>query len=238
MSLLSIILESMKKDLTEIAFILDRSGSMESVAHAAMSGFKEFLRDQQAAPGHARLTLVLFDNEYLVPIDNIPVEEVVPLNSDTYIPRSSTALLDAIGETIDRVGKRLEQTPEADRPGKVIVPILTDGLENASENFTWKQISAKIKHQTEVYNWEFLFLGANQDAIATAANLSIAANNASAYSCDAVGLHASHKAFSRKTTALRARAAGGELSAATIREAAAPISELVAEEDSKERRKE
>lgn len=226
----------MNKNLTEIAFILDRSGSMQSVANAAIAGFNEFLREQQAAPGQARLTLVLFDNEYLVPVDNIPIAEVVRLNSDTYIPRASTALLDAIGETIQRIGKRLEQTPEAERPGQVIVPILTDGLENSSTQYTWKQISAMIRHQTEVYKWEFLFLGANQDAIATASNLSIAAGNAATYCADEIGTRTTQRATSRKATALRAKARG-DISAATMRVAAAPMSDIVAEEDSKERKK-
>lgn len=228
----------MNKNLTEIAFILDRSGSMQTVAPAAISGFNDFLRDQQAAPGQARLTLVLFDDEYLVPVDNIPVQEVVLLNSDTYLPRASTALLDAIGETIERVGRRLENTQESDRPGKVIVAILTDGLENASEKFTWKQISAKIRHQTDQYGWDFLFLGANQDAIATAANLNIGAANAALFAADPAGIIGSQKAFSRKASALRAKARDGELSAATMRDLAAPMSQIVAEEDGKEREKE
>jgi uncharacterized protein YegL len=226
---------SMKKNLTEIAFILDRSGSMQTVAHAAISGFNDFLRDQQAAPGLARLTLVLFDDEYLVPVDNIPVQEVVRLNSDTYIPRNSTALLDAIGETIDRIGNRLEQTAEDDRPGKVIVPILTDGLENSSLRFTWKDIAAKIRHQTDVYQWEFLFLGANQDAIATAANLNIAARNSATYVADGVGTRSTAKGISRKTTALRARAGGAAMSASLAADADAPLGDIVSEEDRKER---
>lgn len=225
----------MNKNLTEIAFILDRSGSMQSVTHAAISGFNHFLRDQQAAPGQALLTLVLFDDEYLVPAENLPVQEVVGLNTDTYVPRNSTALLDAIGTTIERMGTRLANTLESDRPAKVIVAILTDGLENASEKFTWKQIAAMIRHQTDRYAWEFLFLGANQDAIATAANLSIAANNASAFAADAEGVKSSQKALSRKAAAHRAMASGLDLSAATMRVAAAPMSEIVAEEDRRER---
>lgn len=236
MSLPQALNRPMNKNLTEIAFILDRSGSMQSVAQAAISGFNDFLRDQQAAPGQARLTLVLFDNEYLVPADNVPIAEAVRLNSDTYIPRASTALLDAIGETINRLGKRLEQTPESDRPGQVIVPILTDGLENSSTQYTWKQISAMIKHQTEVYKWEFLFLGASQDAIATAANLSIAADNAATYCADEIGTRTTHRAASRKASALRAKASG-DVSAATMHEVAAPMSAIVAEEDRKERNK-
>jgi len=228
----------MNKNLTEIAFVLDRSGSMQSLAHAAISGFNDFLREQQAAPGQARLTLVLFDDEYLVPVDNIPVQEVVPLNSDTYLPRASTALLDAIGETIERVGKRLEHTQESDRPGKVIVAILTDGLENASSRFTWQDVAQKIRHQTDQYGWDFLFLGANQDAIATAANLNIGAHNASGFVADAAGVSASNKAFSRKAAALRAKARGASLTAEESHICAAPMRAIVEEEDRKERGKE
>jgi hypothetical protein len=225
----------MTKNLTEIAFILDRSGSMQSLASAAITGFNEFLRDQQAGVGEASLTLVLFDDEYLVPVDNLPVLEVVALNSDSYIPRNSTALLDAIGETIERAGKRLVETPEAERPGKVFVAILTDGLENASTQYSWKQVAGKIRHQTEKYGWEFLFLGANQDAIATAANLNIAPNNASSFAADAVGVSASNKAFSRKATALRAKARGDYMTPEESQICAAPMRDIVAEEDRKER---
>jgi uncharacterized protein YegL len=225
----------MNNQLTEIAFVLDRSGSMQSVAPAAVTGFNDFLRDQLAARGQARLTLVLFDDVQEVPVDNLPLAEVLPLNSDTYVPRGTTALLDAIGETIDRLGRRLEQTPEADRPGKVIVPILTDGLENASSRFTWAQVAAKIKHQTEVYRWDFLFLGANQDAIATAANLHIAAANAATFCADEAGTRGTTRASSRKAVALRVAAAGQELSAAEQYDLRACLSRLVAEEDGKAR---
>jgi len=236
MSLQECYCSGMNKDLTEIAFILDRSGSMSSVAPAAISGFNEFLRDQQTAPGQARLTLVLFDDEYLVPVDNIPVQEVVSLNSDTYLPRSTTALLDAIGQTIERLGQRLEQTPEPDRPGKVIVAILTDGHENASKKFTWKEIAAKIRHQTQSYDWDFLFLGANQDAIATAANLNISSANAATFASDYVGTRTTQRAASRKTSALRAKASGRVMDSDEESAYAAPMSNLVEEEDRKERR--
>ena len=111
----------MNKQLIEIAFVLDRSGSMGSVARSAVDGFNDFLREQQSAPGQARFTLVLFDDEYLVPADAVPIDEVVPLNAGTYVPRGSTALLDAIGRTVDSLGRRLAATPAANRPGKVIV---------------------------------------------------------------------------------------------------------------------
>ncbi len=226
----------MNKNLTEIAFILDRSGSMAPVTEAAITGFNEFLRDQQKTEGQARLTLVLFDNEYLVPLDCIPVQEAVALDTTTYVPRASTALLDAIGTTIDRLGARISTMAEPDRPGQVIVAILTDGLENSSEKFTWKDISHKILEQTNTYKWQFLFLGANQDAIATAANLSIAAENASTYVGDTGGTYSSSKAISRKTTAMRKMSSGARMSLQERKDTATPLSEIVAEEDAEGRK--
>lgn len=227
----------MNKNLTEIAFILDRSGSMAPVTEAAITGFNEFLRDQQKAEGQARLTLVLFDNEYLVPLASIPVQEAVALDTTTYVPRGSTALLDAIGETIDRLGARLALIPESARPGQVIVAISTDGFENSSVNFTWQDISRKILEQTNTYKWQFLFLGANQDAIATAASLSIAANNASTYVGDNGGTYTSTKALSRKMSALRKMSAGAAMSRREHADVAAPLSAIVAEEDAEVRKK-
>jgi len=224
----------MNSHLTELAFILDRSGSMQSMAADAIEGFNFFLREQQHAPGHARLTLVLFDDEYLVPVQSIPVEEVIPLDHTTYVPRNSTALLDALGRTIDELGARLAALPAAARPGKVIVTILTDGLENVSVHETWRTVSQRIRHQIEKYAWEFLFLGANQDAIAPAARLHIAAANAATYQPDGVGIRSTTRGISRKSSGLRARAAG----VATPEEeqaAAAPMQELVQDEDRKGR---
>lgn len=219
---------------TEIAFILDRSGSMQSCRDAAIQGFNAFLADQQKVEGLAKLTLVMFDDEYLVPVSSVPVQEVLPLTHETFVPRNCTALLDAIGQTIDDLGHRLSALAEKDRPGQVIVAILTDGLENASQRFTWKEISGKIKHQTDIYKWIFLFLGANQDAIATAANLSIAANNAATYVADAAGSKASHAAFSRKVRSLR-RASMEIASVSDRLDAEAPLSQVVSEEDRKTR---
>ena len=219
---------------SEIAFVLDRSGSMKSCQQAAIDGFNQFLADQQKTDGLAKLTVVLFDDEYLVPISSIPVEEVVSLTDDTYQPRGCTALLDAIGQTIDNLGQRLAELAEKDRPGQVIVAILTDGLENASQRFTWKEIAGKIKHQTDTYKWIFLFLGANQDAIATAANLSIAANNAANYVADAAGSKAGQAAFSRKMSALR-RASMDSASISERLDAEAPLTQIMSEEDRKTR---
>ncbi len=224
----------MNTDLTELAFILDRSGSMSSLASSAIEGFNHFLHEQQNAPGLARLTVVLFDDEYLVPAQSLPIVEVLPLDATSYVPRNNTALLDAIGRTIDELGARLHQTPEADRPGKVIIAILTDGLENASEHYTWGDVAKRIKHQTQTYQWEFLFLAANQDAIATAGQLHIAAENAATYQADGVGQVAGSASLSKKTAAIRRRVAG-KASAADLIVACAPMAAILQEEDNKRR---
>ncbi len=161
--------------LTEIAFILDQSGSMESIKQGTIEGFNAFLSQQQEENDKypALFSLTLFNAGINEVITSEPVAKVSTLDSHNYRPSGGTALLDAIGLTIDSLGKRLAETPEPDRPAKVIVAIMTDGEENSSRQFTWTQVSDKIKHQSEVYKWEFLFMGANQDAIATASRISI-----------------------------------------------------------------
>jgi hypothetical protein len=193
----------MNTNLTEIAFVLDRSGSMQPLVPETIDGFNRFLADQQALPGQARLTLVLFDDQFEVLADALPVAEMVPLDERSYTTRGCTALLDAICRTIDELGRRLAAMPESERPGKVIVAILTDGLENASRRFTLADVNARIARQRDAYSWEFLFLGANQDAIATAAAMGIASHNSATFAADTVGAAASQAALSRKASAIR-----------------------------------
>jgi hypothetical protein len=224
----------MNDNLTEIAFVLDRSGSMQSMVEPAISGFNRLLHEQQQVPGSARFTLVLFDDAYEVPVKSVPIAEVVELDTSTFVPRGSTALLDAIGRTIDELGASLAATPEADRPGQVIVAILTDGMENASRQFTWQDISARIRHQTEQYDWKFLFLGANQDAIATAGRLSIQAADSSNFAMHSASYGAVNDALGRKMKAIR-RMKQGHQDADTVRDAEAPLESLREEEENKER---
>ncbi len=225
----------MNKQLTEIAFILDRSGSMQSQLEAAISGFNTFLRDQREAPCEARFTLVLFDDRYEVPFQAIPITEAVELDTTTFVPRGSIALLDAVGRTIDELGNRLSGTPEENRPGQVIIAILTDGLENASEKYSWKDISLKIRHQRDTYRWEFLFLGANQDAIATAAQMNIAVGGAMSFVHDSHGTSSAQKAMSRKVRAMRVAASGQTMSSSLREDFMVPLSQLGEEEDRKSR---
>ncbi len=193
--------------VTEIAFILDRSGSMQPVTEAAISGFNQFLHDQQeaetAGDGLARLTLVQFDDQYEVPINNLPISEVVDLDTTTFVPRGSTALLDAIGRTLDAFGNRIQGLPESQRPDQVIFAIFTDGWENSSVTYSWLDIAGKIRHHREQDGWQFLFLGANQDAIATAAQMNIPARDAATSVYSGEGMLQSQRAFSRKIRAMR-----------------------------------
>jgi len=154
----------MKKDLTEIVIVLDESGSMGSVKNDTIGGFNEFLSSQKKIKGSANVTFVKFSDYYKVVNDGTDIKHVAELNESSYTPSFSTALLDAVGKTINSVGNRLADTPENKRPEKVIVAIITDGFENASREFTRLQISDMVKHQREKYDWEFLFLGADIDA--------------------------------------------------------------------------
>lgn len=187
----------MNSNLTEIICIVDRSGSMSSMRDDAIGGFNSFVMDQKNDVGEVRMTLVLFDNEYDIVYDALPLHLVPLLTHDTFVPRGSTALLDAIGKTIDDVGERLAKTPEADRPGHVIMTILTDGEENSSQHYSNAAVAARISHQRDAYGWEFIFLAANQDAIASAAKLSIA-------SSDAIGFEASPKGMEQGWEAINA----------------------------------
>jgi hypothetical protein len=193
-------------ELTEIVCVIDRSGSMEGIRSDAIGGYNSFLQGQGEEPGTAKWTLVLFDHEYERVLEGVPIESVPPLDNQSYVPRGTTALLDAIGRTVDDVGKRLAQTPEAERPSKVIVAILTDGLENASKDYTRPRIAQMIEHQQNVYSWEFVFLAANQDAIATANTLAIPAANAMNFAATGAG---TRQAFAQLNESVLSRRRGG-----------------------------
>jgi Mg-chelatase subunit ChlD len=170
------------KDATHIAVLLDRSGSMGSVKDETISGFNYFLKEQKATGDNASFTLVQFDSESTdVMHEARPVRDVPDLNGDTYQPRGSTPLLDALGETINSTGRTLAAIPEPNRPDKVVFVVITDGEENASHKFKKVQVKEMIDHQTAKYNWQFVYLGANQDAFAEAGAIGIAKANAANY---------------------------------------------------------
>lgn len=172
--------------MTEIAIILDRSGSMHSIASDAIGGFNAFLTAQRREEGEARLTLVLFDDQYEVPVKSQPLAAVPDLTPATFVPRGSTALLDAIGRTLKKMTTSFAARPAEKRPEKIIVAILTDGAENASTHYSQPHIADLISEK-RAQGWEFVFLAANQDAIAAAGQLNIAREDAVAFSADAAG---------------------------------------------------
>lgn len=195
----------MKEGLTEIISIVDRSGSMQSILDDAIGGFNTFLAAQQRQPGEAKLSLILFDHEYKVVHQAVDIQQVEPLNQDTYVPRGSTALLDAVGKTIDAVGERLAATAESERPSQVIVSILTDGYENASQTYSKPKVAEMIKHQTEKYSWAFEFQAANMDAFAAAKELSIAPDRVVQFEATSEGVREAFDQQSQRISAMRSR---------------------------------
>ena len=167
------------KDATHIAVLLDRSGSMGDIKDDAIGGFNCFLKEQKAAGANATLTLVQFDTESTdVVHESMPILEVPDLNHQTFQPRGGTPLLDALGQTIDSTGRALAAIPEANRPNKVVFVVITDGQENSSHQHTKASVKEKIDHQSDQYNWQFVFLGANQNAFDEAGAVGIAMPNA------------------------------------------------------------
>jgi len=164
----------MKKDLCELVVILDESGSMENVTNDTIGGFNVFLETHQKMPGEARLTLVKFDTKYEIVHNGVDVRSAKPLDKTTYSPGGCTALLDAVGRAIDEVGKRFDAASEEEKPGKVIFLIITDGEENSSVEYKLNQIKEKTTKRQDVDKWEFIFMGANQDAWAEAGKMGYA----------------------------------------------------------------
>lgn len=177
----------MNPNHTDITIVLDRSGSMRAVANDTIGGFNRFLEDQQKAPGTATLTLHQFDTVHETPIPAQDILRVSPLTSHTFVPRGSTALLDAMGRAVLDTGRRLDSISERDRAGKVVFVVITDGEENASHEFTRSKIFDLIKHQQEKYSWQFVFLGANQDAIKAGTSFGFVASNAMSYAANSAG---------------------------------------------------
>lgn len=193
----------MNNNLSELVFLLDMSGSMSGLENDTIGGFNSFIQEQKNKEGEALLTTILFDHEYEVLHNGLNIQEVKPLTNKEYHPRGSTALLDAIGKTIVNVGHRLNGMKEEDKPSKVIFVITTDGYENSSKEFNQKQIKEMIEHQTNIYNWQFLFLGANIDAVTTAQNFGIHGQFASNYSSSSIGTQSVYTSLTKTVSNYR-----------------------------------
>lgn len=193
----------MKKGLTELVFILDRSGSMSGLEKDTIGGFNSMIEKQKAEDGEAIVSTVLFDDQMKVIHDRIPMGQVKLLTSKDYYVGGCTALLDAMGKTIKHINQVQKSLPKEERPEKTMFIITTDGQENSSHDFTYEKIKKMVEKKQNKKNWEFLFLGANIDAIGTAAGLGIRADRAVNYRSDSVGTAVNYRALSSAVSCFR-----------------------------------
>jgi uncharacterized protein YegL len=193
----------MKENLTEIVALLDKSGSMERLRNDTIGGFNHFLKEQKDVPGEAFLTTVLFNDKYKLLHDRVNIRDVKPVGKRDYSTAGNTALLDALGKTIDDIGVKLRDTDESERPDKVIFFIITDGEENSSRKYSKEKVKAMVELQRNTYSWEFLFLGANVDSFAEASSIGVSTDNAFDYADDSEGVFSVHDAMSKAVSNLR-----------------------------------
>jgi uncharacterized protein YegL len=195
----------MKEGYTHISAIIDRSGSMFGIKTDTEGGYNTFLKDQKELPGEATISLTTFDDRIELEYGMIAIKDAPAF---TLQPRGMTAMLDAIGVTIKNLGAKLAAMDEADRPEKVLVVILTDGEENSSKEYTYQTIKAMITEQTEVYSWEFLFLGANQDAVLAGSQIGISAGKSMSYAANGASVGNTFTTISKSSSAYRMSARG------------------------------
>lgn len=196
----------MKKGLTEIVFILDRSGSMAGLEEDTIGGFNSMIQKQKGQEGEAVISTVLFNNTSYVIHDRVKVMDVLPMTQKEYCVGGSTALLDAIGGAIHHIGNVHKYAREEDVPEHTMFVITTDGMENASHWYTSDKVKEMIERQKSKYGWEFLFLGANIDAVETAGRFGIGADSAVNYHCDSQGTALNYQVLSEAICSVRANA--------------------------------
>ena len=196
----------MKKNLTELVFILDRSGSMQGMEGDTIGGFNSMVERQQKEPGEAFVSTILFSDRTEVLHDRVRVENVRPITSREYRVQGCTALLDAIGGAIDHIGNIHKYARPEDVPEHTMFVITTDGMENASRRYDSEKVKQMIERQKEKYGWEFLFLGANIDAVETASQFGIGADRAVNYQCDSEGTALNYEVVSEAISSVRCSA--------------------------------
>lgn len=193
----------MKQNVTEVIFILDRSGSMGGLEDDTIGGFNSTLEKQKELDGDVVVSTVLFDNEFEVLHNRLDINTINPLTRKEYYVRGMTALLDAVGRSIRYIKHQYADTLKEDRPSKVLFVITTDGMENASREFNYKRLKKMILEVQEKYNWEFLFLGANIDAVGEAAKFGINEERAVRFHSDKKGTSKNYEAINEAMTSLR-----------------------------------
>lgn len=191
------------KDKMELVFILDRSGSMGGLEADTIGGYNSMLEKQKKEAGEAYVTTVLFDDKYELLNNRVPIQTLKPMTKEQYYVRGMTALLDAVGKTILTVKGQQEALPKSERANKVLFIITTDGMENSSSEFTTEQIKNMIEKQRKEADWEFLFLGANIDAVQTASTYGIEASKAVQYRSDSIGTQKNYEVLNEAVTELR-----------------------------------
>ncbi|MBE2181829.1 MAG: VWA domain-containing protein [Anaerolineae bacterium] len=208
----------MKKNLTELVFILDKSGSMGGLVADTIGGYNAMLEKQQAVEGECHITTALFDNNYELLHDRIDIRAVRPITTKEYYVGGGTALLDAIGMTIQKIGNAQKHTAEEYRAEKVIFIIITDGQENASRSYSSDMIKSQIDRQKTKYGWEFIFLGANIDAVSTANRFGIQPDRAVDYLADSEGVKLKYAAMNNAVSEFREKATISDEHFETLRE--------------------
>lgn len=193
----------MKENFTSINVIIDASGSMQHLQFDTIGSFNTFLDEQKAFPGEAAFTLCVFNTTNTLVHDFTKLGSIPSLDAKTYAPSGGTALLDAIGTTIDSVGTKLAAMDESERPSKVLFLIITDGHENSSRTYSAAQIKEMVQHQKDVYSWEFMYFGASLEQIAAGVNLGVDQRNTLSYTPTAVGVHQLYRSISDSTTSYR-----------------------------------
>ena len=196
----------MRKDLTELVFIIDRSGSMSGLESDTIGGFNSMIRKQKQAEGEALISTVLFDNVSEVLHDCVNVKDIQPMTEHDYTVRGTTALLDAIGGAIHHIGNVHKYARQEDVPEHTMFVITTDGMENASRYYSSEKVKKMIERQKVKYGWEFLFLGANIDAVETASHFGIGADRAVNYNCDSEGTALNYEVVSDAICSVRCSA--------------------------------
>ena len=202
--------ETANNNVTELVFILDRSGSMAGLESDTIGGFNALLKKQKQEDGDCFVSTVLFDNRCEVLHDRVPLEKVKPLTDKDYTVRGCTALIDALGGAIHHIGNIHKYARPEDVPAHTLFVITTDGMENASRRYTADEVRKTVERQKEKYGWEFLFIGANIDAVETAGRYGIDASRAANYNADGAGTHILYESVSETVANVRANRAVGD----------------------------